>query len=124
MTYMQHWGDNPGNIWGTNIPAFEMEMSDATGLPYIVYPYFWRVLDSKWGSGVSVCLMKPRAFWWPTIVFERELDNGPLDGYGELSPENIAYQAARGLFIHNRSLERARRIEKISGDYPPKKLGG
>ena len=123
MTYMQHWDDNPGNIGGTNIPAFEMEMSDATGLPYIVYPYFWRVLDNKWG-GVSVRLMKRNAFWWPTIVFERELDNCPLDGYGELSPENIAYQAARGLFIHDRSLERARRIEKISGDYPPKKLGG
>ena len=124
MTYMQHWGKNPGNIKERFTPAFEMEMSDATELPYVVYPYFWRVLGSKLGSGVSVCLMKPRAFWWPTIVFERELDNCPLDGYGELSPENIAYQAARGLFIHNRSLERARRIEKISGDYPPKKLGG
>ena len=121
MTYIQRWDKNPGGVGETAIDAFEMEMSEVTGLAYVEYPYFWRVRKNKWGT-LYICLMKRRTFWWPTITLSRELRDSVLCGYGELDPENIAYQSARVLDIHEFTQKGKRRVENICGDYPPKKL--
>ena len=121
MTYLQRWDKNPGGVGGFATPAFEMEMSEVTGLAYVEHPYFWRVWKNKWGT-LGIYLMKRHTFWWPTITFSRDLCSNVLCGYEELDPENIAYQSARALDIHVFAQKRERRIEKISGDYPPKKL--
>jgi len=121
MTYLQIWDKNPGGVGETAIPAFEMEMSEVTGLAYVEHPYFWRVRKDAWGA-LRIFLMKRHTFWWPTITLSRALCSNVLCGYEELDPENIAYQSARALAIHEFTQEHERRVENICGDYPPKKL--
>ena len=121
MTYLQRWDKNPGGVGGVATPAFEMEMSEVTGLAYVEHPYFWRVRNDGWGT-FGIFLMKRHTFWWPTIALGRDLWSNVLCGYEELDPENIAYQSARALDIHEFAQKHKRRNEKVSGDYPPKKL--
>lgn len=122
MTYTQRWETNPGGVGGVATPAFEMEMSEVTGLAYVEYPYFWRIRKNGWDQ-TNIFLMKRHRFWWPTVVLERNLLNHPLSGYEELDPANIAYQSARALSIHQSRQRYARRVTEVTGDYPPKKLG-
>lgn len=121
MTYIQRWDKNPGGVGGTAIDAFEMEMSEVTGLAYVEHPYFWRIRENGWGQ-TSIFLMKRHRFWWPTVTLERNLLNHPLSCYEELDPANIAYQSARALVVYRFTQKRERWIEEVSGDYPPKKL--
>ena len=121
MTYIQRWDKNPGGAGGVATPAFEMEMSEVTGLAYVEYPYFWRVWKNKWGT-LYIHLMKRHTFWWPTITLSRGLCSNVLCGYEELDPENIAYQSARALVVYEFIQKGKRRAESICGDYPPKKL--
>lgn len=121
MTYIQRWDKNPGGVGGTATDAFEMEMSAVTGLAYVEHPYFWRIRKNGWGQ-TNIFLMKRHRFWWPTVVLERNLLNHPLFDYAELDPENIAYQSARALSIHQFSHRYERRVTEVTGDYPPKKL--
>ena len=121
MTYIQRWDKNPGGVGETATDAFEMEMSEVTGLAYVEHPYFWRVGKEAWGA-LYIYLMKRHTFWWPTITLSHNLCRNVLCGYEELDPENIAYQSARALVVYEFDQKHKRRIEKVSGDYPPKKL--